>query len=59
MFVIKGWVKMWNEGEGECVMEQGDFCYLPPKHVHDLLDYSEDVELFELFSPKSRAAINV
>ena len=59
MFVIKGWVKMWHEGEGECVLEKGDFCYIPPKHVHDLMDYSRDVELLELFSPKSRAAIDV
>jgi len=59
MFVLKGWVKMWHEGEGEFILKPGDFVYHPPRHVHDLLDYSEDFEILEMFSPKIRASIDV
>jgi quercetin dioxygenase-like cupin family protein len=51
VYVLKGWVTFWYEGEGEFTFEQGDFVYHPPTAVHDLRDYSEDVELLELFAP--------
>ncbi|MEL7542856.1 MAG: cupin domain-containing protein [Pseudomonadota bacterium] len=59
MFVTKGWVKMYYEGEGEFVLEAGDFVFHPPKHVHDFMDYSEDIEIFELASPANHHAIDV
>lgn len=58
MFVLKGWIKMWYEGEGEFVLKAGDFVYHPPRHVHDLMDYSEDIEILEMASPKIRASID-
>ncbi len=59
MYVLKGWVKMFYEGEGEFTLEAGDFVYHPPRHVHDLMEYSEDIEILELFSPRLRCAIDV
>jgi quercetin dioxygenase-like cupin family protein len=51
VYVLKGWVKFWYEGEGEFTFHEGDFVYHPPKAMHDLRDYSADVELLEIYSP--------
>ena len=51
MYVTRGWVKMYYEGEGETILEAGDFVYHPKGHVHDFMEYSEDIEIFELASP--------
>jgi quercetin dioxygenase-like cupin family protein len=51
VYVLKGWVKFWYEGEGEFVFKEGDFVYHPPRALHDLRDYSADVELLEIFAP--------
>ena len=59
MFIIQGWVKMYYEGEGEVVLRAGDFVYHPPRHVHDFMAYSEDIEIFELASPAHHHAIDV
>ena len=59
MYVLKGWLKMYHEGEGEVLMEAGDFVYHPQGHVHDILDYSEDLELFEACSPSGRHSVDV
>lgn len=57
MYVLKGWMKMYHEGEGEVLMEAGDFVYHPQGHVHEIMDYSEDLELFELSSPPGRHSV--
>ena len=59
MYVIRGWVKMYYEGEGEFVLKAGDFVYHPPKHVHDFMEYSDDIEIFELAAPADHSAIDV
>ena len=59
MYVISGWVKMYYEGEGEFVLNAGDFVYHPPGHVHDFMDYLEDTEIFEMASPANHHAIDV
>jgi len=59
MYVLKGWVKVYYEGEGEIVMKAGDFVYHPKGHVHDLMDYSEDIEIFELASPGTQSCVDV
>ena len=48
MYVTRGWVKMYYEGEGEFVLRAGDFVYHPPGHVHDFMEYSADIEVIEL-----------
>ena len=59
MYITKGWVKMYYEGEGEFVLEAGDFVYHPPGHVHDFMEYSEDIEIFELTSPADHSCVDV
>ena len=41
------------------MLKAGDFVYHPPGHVHDFMDYSDDIEIFELASPADHSAIDV
>jgi mannose-6-phosphate isomerase-like protein (cupin superfamily) len=51
VYVLKGWVKTYLEGEGETLMQQGSSWTQPPKIKHMILDYSDDVELLEVILP--------
>jgi mannose-6-phosphate isomerase-like protein (cupin superfamily) len=51
VYVLKGWVKTYIEGQGETLMEQGSSWTQPPKIKHMILDYSDDVELLEVILP--------
>jgi len=51
VYVLKGWVKTYMEGQGESLMEQGSSWTQPPKIKHMILDYSDDVELLEVILP--------
>ena len=51
VYVLKGWVKTYMEGEGETTMQQGSCWTQPPKIRHMILDYSDDVELLEIILP--------
>jgi mannose-6-phosphate isomerase-like protein (cupin superfamily) len=51
VYVLKGWVKTYLEGEGETMMQQGSAWTQPPKVKHMILDYSDDVELLEVILP--------
>ena len=51
VYVLKGWVKTYLEGQGETLMEQGSAWTQPPRIKHLILDYSDDVELLEVILP--------
>jgi quercetin dioxygenase-like cupin family protein len=51
IYVLKGWVKTYMEGEGETLMKQGSAWIQPPRVKHMVLDYSDDVELLEVILP--------
>ncbi len=51
VYVLKGWVKTYMEGEGATLMQQGSSWTQPPKIKHMILDYSDDVELLEVILP--------
>ncbi len=51
VYVLKGWVKTYMDGEGETLMQQGSAWTQPPKIKHMILDYSDDVELLEVILP--------
>jgi mannose-6-phosphate isomerase-like protein (cupin superfamily) len=51
VYVLKGWVKTYMEGEGETIMQQGSAWTQPPRIRHMILDYSDDVELLEVILP--------
>ncbi len=47
------------ENEGEFELKAGDFVYHPPRRTHDFMEYSDDIEIFELASPADHSAIDV
>ncbi len=51
VYVLKGWVKTYMDGQGETVMKEGSAWTQPPKIKHMILDYSDDVELLEVILP--------
>ncbi|HUU71737.1 MAG TPA: cupin domain-containing protein [Burkholderiales bacterium] len=51
LLVLKGWVRFAYVEQGEVRYEQGDAVTIPGNTLHELLDYSEDLELLELTSP--------
>jgi quercetin dioxygenase-like cupin family protein len=51
VYVLKGWVKTYMEGEGETLMKVGSAWTQPPRIKHMILDYSDDVELLEVILP--------
>jgi uncharacterized cupin superfamily protein len=51
VYVLKGWVKTYLEGQGETMMQQGSAWTQPPRIKHLILDYSDDVELLEVILP--------
>jgi len=51
VYVLKGWVKTYLEGQGETLMREGSAWTQPPKIRHMILDYSDDVELLEVILP--------
>jgi mannose-6-phosphate isomerase-like protein (cupin superfamily) len=51
VYVLKGWVKTYMEGQGETLMKEGSAWTQPPRIRHMILDYSDDVELLEVILP--------
>jgi hypothetical protein len=51
VYVLRGWVKTYMEGEGETMMREGSAWTQPPRVRHMILDYSDDVELLEIILP--------
>ncbi len=51
VYVLKGWVKTYLEGQGETVMKEGSAWTQPPRIKHLIMDYSDDVELLEVILP--------
>ena len=51
VYVLKGWVKTYMEGQGETLMQEGSAWTQPPRIKHLILDYSDDVELLEVILP--------
>jgi mannose-6-phosphate isomerase-like protein (cupin superfamily) len=51
VYVLKGWVKTWMEGQGENLFREGSSWTQPPRIKHLILDYSDDIELLEVILP--------
>ena len=51
VYVLKGWVKTYMEGQGETMMKEGSCWTQPPKIKHLILDYADDCELLEVILP--------
>src|SRR6266581_5616901 len=50
-YVLKGWIKLVYEGQGEHTFHAGDCVLQPAGIVHNELDCSDDVEILEIYSP--------
>jgi len=51
VYVLKGWIKTYMEGQGETLMQAGSAWTQPPRIKHLVMDYSDDVELLEVILP--------
>lgn len=51
VYILKGWMRFWYEGEGEVLAKQGTCILQPPAVKHDVLEWSDDLELLEITSP--------
>jgi quercetin dioxygenase-like cupin family protein len=51
VYILKGWMKTWFEGEGERTLEAGDCMYQRPGIAHRVLGYSDDLEVLEITIP--------
>ena len=51
VYVLKGWVKTYLEGQGETLMKEGSCWTQPPRIKHLILDYSDGCELLEIILP--------
>src|SRR3984893_4948242 len=51
VYVLKGWVKTYMEGQGETLMKEGSSWTQPPRIKHLIMDYSDDVELLDVILP--------
>lgn len=51
VYVLKGWVKTYLEGQGEITMREGSCWTQPPRIKHLIRDYSDDCELLEVILP--------
>jgi mannose-6-phosphate isomerase-like protein (cupin superfamily) len=51
VYVLKGWVKTYMDGQGETLMKAGSAWTQPPRLRHLIMDYSDDVELLEVILP--------
>ena len=51
VYVLKGWIKTYLEGQGETLMQAGSAWSQPPRIKHLVMDYSDDVELLEVILP--------
>lgn len=50
VYMLKGWAKFRYEGV-ETLVEAGDCVHQRPGIVHELFDYSPDMEFMEIISP--------
>jgi mannose-6-phosphate isomerase-like protein (cupin superfamily) len=50
-YVLKGWIRVWIDGEGEFTFSSGDSWTQPPGVRHDVRGFSEDFEVLEVVSP--------
>jgi mannose-6-phosphate isomerase-like protein (cupin superfamily) len=51
VYVLKGWVKTYLEGQGETLMKEGSCWTQPPRIKHLILDYADNCELLEIILP--------
>ena len=51
IYVLKGTMTSWFEGQGTHTMRAGDAWLQPPRIKHKVLDYTDDCEVLEIVMP--------
>lgn len=52
VYILKGWLRFWFDGHGEILAEAGTCVLQPPGIAHEALEWSDDMELLEVTSPR-------
>ena len=52
VYILKGWLRFWFDGHGEILAEAGTCVLQPPGIAHEALEWSDDLELLEVTSPR-------
>ena len=59
VYVLKGWVKFWYEGEGEVRLNVGDVHLLPVGIKHAVTGWSKDLEMLETTNPADYRSVEL
>ncbi len=51
VYVLKGWAKVYFEGHGEIMLEEGSCMYQEPGIDHRVMEYSDDYTVIEITMP--------
>ena len=51
VYILEGWIRFWYEGHGETAAKAGTCNLQPPGISHDVIEWSDDLELLEITSP--------
>jgi quercetin dioxygenase-like cupin family protein len=59
VYVLKGWVKFWYDGEGEIRLNVGDVHLLPAGIKHAVTGWSKDLEMLETTNPADYRSVEL
>jgi quercetin dioxygenase-like cupin family protein len=59
VYVLKGWVKFWYDGEGEVRLNVGDVHLLPAGISHAVTGWSKDLEMLETTNPADYRSVEL
>lgn len=59
VYVLKGWGRMYFEGVGEILLEEGSCMYQEPGRAHRLIEYSDDYKVMEITLPAEIETVTV
>lgn len=59
VYVLKGWVKFWYDGEGEVRLNVGDAHLLPAGIRHAVTGWSKDLEMLETTNPADYRSVEL
>ena len=59
VYVLKGEVAFWYDGQGEFVLRPGDCVHMPAGIHHELIRGSSDLEMLEITAPAEFATVDV
>tara|TARA_R110002110_G_scaffold89267_1_gene232549 strand:+ start:313 stop:939 length:627 start_codon:yes stop_codon:yes gene_type:complete len=59
VYILKGWVKFWYDGEGERKLNAGDVHLLPAGIKHAVTGWSKDLEMLETTHPADYRSVEL